>query len=187
MTVLSILRQNSQPALASFVNAYSTHRPLVQRILTAGFVIHVLVTTSRFGGLSTRPPPPSTSKGKVPGQPKASETGRPPRVAVCLNHTFQTIPTSCARLCSIGPTSRNTRSALNGGAFALHVLQLVNILLYLNVCSAYGCSHIPDWRNLRKRSHFRWWHGCTMEVSSNDYGVALGWVRIVLHPNCLLM
>jgi ATP-binding cassette, subfamily D (ALD), peroxisomal long-chain fatty acid import protein len=88
MPLLSTLRQNSQPALASFAKAYSAHRPLVQRILTAGFIINVLVTT--FGGLSTRSAPPSTSKGEASEQSKASETGRPPRVAVRLNHTSQT-------------------------------------------------------------------------------------------------
>jgi hypothetical protein len=130
MTVLSTLRQSSQPVLASFVNTYSTHRPLVQRILTAGFVIHVLATT--FGSLSTRPPPPSTSKGKVSEQPKASETRRPPRVAVCLDHMSQTVPCFLnlpvpGRCCVLSEalqdsTSRNTRSALKGGAAALYAL-----------------------------------------------------------------
>lgn len=85
MSVLSTLRQNSQPTLTSFAKTYSTHRPLVQRILTTGFITYVLATT--FRGLSARPTPPSSSKGKAPEKTKASETGRPPRVAVRLNHT----------------------------------------------------------------------------------------------------
>lgn len=84
MTVLSTLRQRSHPAFATFANTYATHRPLIQRILTAGFIAHVLASTfSRV--LLTRPSPPSGSKGKGKAreQPLSAEVGRPPRVAVC--------------------------------------------------------------------------------------------------------
>ncbi|KAF8506877.1 adrenoleukodystrophy protein [Russula emetica] len=81
MTVLSTLRQRS-PAFAAFANTYATHRPLIQRILTAGFIAHVLAST--FSGLLTRPSPPSVSKGKGKAreQPPSSNGGKPPRVAV---------------------------------------------------------------------------------------------------------
>jgi ATP-binding cassette subfamily D (ALD) long-chain fatty acid import protein len=81
MTVLSTLRQRSQPTLSSFAKTYATHRPLIQRILTAGFILHVLSST--FGNLSTRTPPP-TSKGKAREQSAYVEAGKPPRVAVRL-------------------------------------------------------------------------------------------------------
>jgi ATP-binding cassette subfamily D (ALD) long-chain fatty acid import protein len=80
MAVLSTLRQRSQPALATFARTYATHRPLIQRILTAGFIVNVLLTT--FGGLSTRPTPRSASKGKAREQTASANTGKPPRVAV---------------------------------------------------------------------------------------------------------
>lgn len=80
MTVFSTLRQRSQPALIGFTKTYAAHRPLVQRILTAGFIVNVLATT--FRGLSTRQSPPSTSKGKAREQPTSTEAGKPPRVAV---------------------------------------------------------------------------------------------------------
>jgi ATP-binding cassette subfamily D (ALD) long-chain fatty acid import protein len=86
MTVLSTLRQRSHPAFApafaSFANTYATHRPLIQRILTAGFIAHVLAST--FSRLLTRPSPPSSSKGKGKAreQPPSAEAGKPPRVAV---------------------------------------------------------------------------------------------------------
>lgn len=82
MTVLSTLRQRSHPAFASFANTYATHRPLIQRILTAGFIAHVLAST--FSRLLTRPSPPSASKGKGKAreQPPSAEAGKPPRVAV---------------------------------------------------------------------------------------------------------
>ena len=86
MTILSKLRQSSQPALTRFSKTYANHRPLIQRILTAGFIIHVLAGT--FRSLSTRPTPPSTSKGKDRDRSKASVSEKPPRVAVRLHHTF---------------------------------------------------------------------------------------------------
>ena len=78
MAALSTLRQRSQPTLAGFAKTYATHRPLIQRILTAGFIVHVLSST--FGSLSTRTPP--TSKGKAREQSTYAEAGKPPRVAV---------------------------------------------------------------------------------------------------------
>jgi ATP-binding cassette subfamily D (ALD) long-chain fatty acid import protein len=91
MTVLSTLRQRSQPTLSSFAKTYATHRPLIQRILTAGFIVHVLSST--FGSLSTRPPPPPTSKGKGREQSAYVEAGKPPRVAVrlCLLDLFDLV------------------------------------------------------------------------------------------------
>jgi ATP-binding cassette, subfamily D (ALD), peroxisomal long-chain fatty acid import protein len=82
MTVLSTLRQRSQPTLSSFVKTYAAHRPLIQRILTAGFIVHVLSST--FYSLSIRPSPLPTSKGKAGEQSVSVEAGKPPRVAVRL-------------------------------------------------------------------------------------------------------
>jgi hypothetical protein len=80
MTVLSTLRQRSNPALARFASTYAAHRPVIQRVLTAGFIANFLVATLR--SLSTRPSPPSTSKGKAREQ-SSYEAGKSPRVAVC--------------------------------------------------------------------------------------------------------
>ena len=83
MTVLSTLRQRSPPAFAAFANTYATHRPLIQRILTVGFIANVLAST--FRGLSTRPSPSaSKGKGKARELPPSAEAGKPPRVAVCV-------------------------------------------------------------------------------------------------------
>jgi ATP-binding cassette subfamily D (ALD) long-chain fatty acid import protein len=83
MTVLSTLSQRSHPAFTAFANTYATHRPLIQRILTAGFIAHVLAST--FSQLLTRPSPTSASKGKGKAREQLSsaEAGKPPRVAVC--------------------------------------------------------------------------------------------------------
>jgi ATP-binding cassette, subfamily D (ALD), peroxisomal long-chain fatty acid import protein len=78
MTVLSTLRQRSHPAFTAFAKTYATHRPLIQRILTAGFIVNVLAST--FRGFSTRPP---KGKGKAREQPPSAEAGKTPRVAVC--------------------------------------------------------------------------------------------------------
>ncbi|KAF8272965.1 adrenoleukodystrophy protein [Lactarius quietus] len=77
MTILSTLRESSQPALTSFAKTYSAHRPLIQRILTAGFTAHVLAGT--FRSLSSRP---ATSKGKDRHGSKTSASEKAPRVAV---------------------------------------------------------------------------------------------------------
>ncbi|KAI0001790.1 ABC transporter transmembrane region 2-domain-containing protein [Russula vinacea] len=79
MTVLSTLRQRSHPALARFSSTYAAHRPLIQRILTAAFIAQFLAAT--IHSLSTRPSPPSTSKGKA-REKSSAEAGKPPRVAV---------------------------------------------------------------------------------------------------------
>jgi ATP-binding cassette subfamily D (ALD) long-chain fatty acid import protein len=83
MTVLSTLRQRSHPAVAAFANTYATHRPLIQHILTAGFIAHVLAST--FSRFLIHPSAPSASKGKGKAreQPPSAEAGKPPRVAVC--------------------------------------------------------------------------------------------------------
>jgi len=63
----------SDASLAHFAATYATHRPLIQRCLTSGFVLYVLSTTYR--GLSARPSKPAR-KGHKGGDGKA------PRVAV---------------------------------------------------------------------------------------------------------
>ncbi|TFY64759.1 hypothetical protein EVG20_g5840 [Dentipellis fragilis] len=67
--------------IARLAATYSNHRPVIQRGLTAGFVLYVLGTTYR--GLSARPSKPSSSrKGKGKADGKGGETGKPPKVAV---------------------------------------------------------------------------------------------------------
>ncbi len=128
MTVLSTLRQH--PALATFADTYATHRPLIQRILTAGFTAHVLAST--FRGLSIRPSTPSTSKGKGKAreQPPSIGAGRPPRVAVCAYlldrfDWFNSFVPGRRRVLSEAlsdPPARNTGSPLKGGPSARHAL-----------------------------------------------------------------
>jgi ATP-binding cassette subfamily D (ALD) long-chain fatty acid import protein len=72
MAVFSKFRP-SDANLAYFSATYATHRPLIQRCLTSGFVLYVLSTTYR--GLSVRPSK-SARKGHKGGDGKA------PRVAV---------------------------------------------------------------------------------------------------------
>ncbi len=77
MAIQSTLRP-SQERVAQLVNAYAKHRPLVQRALTAGFIVYVITTTYR--GLSARP-----ASSKRTGK-KEGESASKPRVAVrpCL-------------------------------------------------------------------------------------------------------
>ncbi|KAI0724232.1 ABC transporter transmembrane region 2-domain-containing protein [Cerioporus squamosus] len=76
MAIQSTLRP-SQERIAQLVNAYAQHRPLVQRALTAGFVVYVISTT--FRGLSARP---AASSLKRKGKGKDGESSSKPRVAV---------------------------------------------------------------------------------------------------------
>ncbi|KAH7927381.1 hypothetical protein BV22DRAFT_1031862 [Leucogyrophana mollusca] len=73
MAALSNIRP-SDAKLAQFAQAYATHRPLIQRGLTAGFVLYVLTTTYR--GLAGRPARKRDDKGK------SGNDGKPTRVAV---------------------------------------------------------------------------------------------------------
>ena len=130
MTVLSTLRKRSHhPAVAAFANTYAAHRPLIQRILTAGFIAHVLAST--FSRLLTRPSPPSPfkGKGKAREQPTSAEAGKPPRVAVCAFldrfYLFNSLVPGRRRVLSEAlsdPPARNTGSPLKGGPFARHAL-----------------------------------------------------------------
>ncbi|RPD81674.1 hypothetical protein L226DRAFT_451207 [Lentinus tigrinus ALCF2SS1-7] len=73
MAIQSTLRP-SQERVAQLVNAYAKHRPLVQRALTAAFVVYVISTT--FRGFTAKP----ASKRK--GKGKDGESSSKPRVAV---------------------------------------------------------------------------------------------------------
>lgn len=81
MAVFSKLRP-SDASLANFTATYATHRPLIQRCLTSGFVLYVLGTTYR--GLSARPSKPSTAVGVSNGKKGKAKggDGKSPRVAV---------------------------------------------------------------------------------------------------------
>lgn len=77
MSNLAALKQASALRAAEFAKAYLKHRPLVQRGLTAGFILYVLGTTYR--GISAKPSSASSRKGKGKGK---DDSGKPPRVAV---------------------------------------------------------------------------------------------------------
>lgn len=94
MATFSKLRP-SDAILANLAASYATHRPLIQRGLTAGFVLYVL--TSTYRGLFPRPSKPSStsdedSSGKR-GKGKAKKGGdrKSARVAVSvINHLLPT-------------------------------------------------------------------------------------------------
>jgi ATP-binding cassette subfamily D (ALD) long-chain fatty acid import protein len=77
MAIFSRLRP-SDASLAHFATTYTTHRPLIQRFLTSGFVLYVLGTTYR--GLSARPSKPSS--GTQDSKKGKGRDGKTPRVAV---------------------------------------------------------------------------------------------------------
>lgn len=61
------------PSLTDLARIYATHRPHVQRGLTAGFVIYVLLAA--YQGVAARPPIKDSKSVPHRG-------GKPPRVAV---------------------------------------------------------------------------------------------------------
>jgi hypothetical protein len=81
MAALSNLRP-SKEAVAQFTRTYSSHRPVIQRVLSAGCVLYALGVTYRsFSARPSSEPIAKKSKGK--GKQAAGPTsGRPPRVAV---------------------------------------------------------------------------------------------------------
>lgn len=87
MAIFSKLRP-TEASLANFAASYATHRPLIQRGLTSGFVLYVLASTYR--GLSARPSKSSSKsddsnsgkRGK--GKGKKGGDGKSPRVAVSV-------------------------------------------------------------------------------------------------------
>jgi hypothetical protein len=85
MAIISTLRGTiSNERLAHYAKIYVSHRPLIQRVLTTGFILHVLSNTYR--GLSARPASSQVSKkgkgkGKSDGK-DGDQAGKPPRVAV---------------------------------------------------------------------------------------------------------
>ena len=90
MAVLSTLRPTRE-RLEQLAKLYGSHRPIIQRFLTAGFVLYVLSTTYR--SVSVRPPSKST-KGKEKARDESPlDAKKPPRVAVRLYdqmaHSFE--------------------------------------------------------------------------------------------------
>ena len=81
MAVLSTLRL-SKERLALLGSAYSSHRPAIQRVLNAGFILYSIGTT--YQAFSAKPPS-SGRKEKSKGRenPETDDKpGKPPRVAV---------------------------------------------------------------------------------------------------------
>lgn len=73
----------SEQHIAQLTAAYARHRPLIQRGLTAAFVLYVLSTT--YNGLFARAGAATRNtkgKGKAKGDGKDAESKKPPRVAV---------------------------------------------------------------------------------------------------------
>ncbi|EJF66416.1 hypothetical protein DICSQDRAFT_75073 [Dichomitus squalens LYAD-421 SS1] len=80
MAVQSTMRPSNE-RVAQLVAAYVKHRPLVQRGLTATFVIYAISTT--YKSLSARPPSTSSASSKRRGKGKDGDgAGKAPRVAV---------------------------------------------------------------------------------------------------------
>jgi ATP-binding cassette, subfamily D (ALD), peroxisomal long-chain fatty acid import protein len=77
MTVQSTLR----PRVALLTKKYSAHRPVIQKLITTGFVIYVLGYT--FRSLAVRPAGKDTPPTKGKGKGKQAD-GKVPRVAVRL-------------------------------------------------------------------------------------------------------
>jgi ATP-binding cassette subfamily D (ALD) long-chain fatty acid import protein len=76
MPVLSrLLPSASDHRIANFSRIYATHRPLVQRGLTTGFVLYVLLAA--YQGVAARPPT-KDSKNAL------ARDGKPARVAVSI-------------------------------------------------------------------------------------------------------
>ena len=94
------LGPTTERRIASLAAAYSRHRPLFQRSLTAAFVFYAISTT--YNGLFSNNAPSSQSgkrKGKERAQSEGEGSKRPVRVAVgiCVvfNHTIHRIRHFC--------------------------------------------------------------------------------------------
>lgn len=134
-TPLSKLRPTKEQ-IAKVAQAYATHRPLIQRGLTSGFVFYVLLTTYNglFGRATAASAAKSRDKGK--GKAKAGEVNsrKPPRVAVCtcLSSGLGEAIMRCAHpagrrgvLPAIinNPPNSHTKHILKGGSLLVHALQ----------------------------------------------------------------
>jgi hypothetical protein len=82
MSAFSLRSPSSRERFDRFLKAYTTHRPLVQRVLNIAFVFYVLGTT--YYGLSGKPSDQGAKqkKGQATSGQQGGETGKPPRVAV---------------------------------------------------------------------------------------------------------
>ncbi|KZT06303.1 adrenoleukodystrophy protein [Laetiporus sulphureus 93-53] len=83
MALLSTLRP-SRERIREIGRLYASHRPIIQRLLLVGFIVHIISYT--VGGLAAKPSvsQKSSRKGKGKGKSKAAEAaeGRKPRVAI---------------------------------------------------------------------------------------------------------
>ena len=82
----------SKEQISRLVGAYATHRPVIQRGLTAGFVLYVLSTT--YNGLFGRAGSASVASKRGKGKAKAEGAGdakKAPRVAVRYSVVSQLI------------------------------------------------------------------------------------------------
>lgn len=78
------------PSIADLSRIYATHRPLVQRGITAGFVLYVLLAA--YQNVAARPPTKDIKN--VPAR-----DGKPPRVAVSISYSVRLLSLNLT-LCS---------------------------------------------------------------------------------------
>lgn len=148
----------SQQQLADTAAAYSRYRPLVQKTLTAGFVVYVLSTTyqSLFSRSST-----SQLRSKNKGKATAEEDGKKsPRVAVRIPFRRNVSPEQGSYggvyigRCGLLPTSindpahRDSEYKIHRGAAVVRALEPADIPDGdIALCCCFGwkvCAHVPS-------------------------------------------
>lgn len=78
----SQIAARSKAKLAQALKTYSTHRPLVQRVLNVTFIVYILGSTYRvLSGHSSR-----SGKERPKKDKRSGETVKTERVAVCIPH-----------------------------------------------------------------------------------------------------
>jgi ATP-binding cassette, subfamily D (ALD), peroxisomal long-chain fatty acid import protein len=80
MATLSTLKPTKEQ-ISRLTSTYSRNRPIIQRFLLVGFVVHVLrsTVTNFASGRSA-----SSRKGKTVEKGNVGDSGKPPRVAVSI-------------------------------------------------------------------------------------------------------
>lgn len=83
----------SREQVKKLVNAYTAHRPLIQRTILFGFVAHILTTT--YLGLHTKSGTPSKGSRKGKGKQKATEASDGKKQRVSVSHSRLSNMVSC--------------------------------------------------------------------------------------------
>ena len=126
--------------IAKVAQAYASHRPLIQRGLTTGFVFYVLLAT--YNGLFGRAASAAKSRDKGKGKAKGGEVDpkKPPRVAVRARSPSDPCKAITRRTLDAGrrgilpaiindPPNSHSEHTLERGWLAVHALE---------------SSHLPD-------------------------------------------